>query len=192
MPFYPPKIHEKFCSPAHAAREGRGSRGIAASFACGSFVEFFVVMDGDEIAGASFRTNGCGFMVAAADVVCGWLHGRQLSELHGLDDDELRVVVHANLEEFPADRTQCASVVFDALHKAMANYRSARISEYEGEKALICTCFGVSEDTIVMSIEQNKLTYVEEVAKLVRAGSGCGSCRMLIQELIDSKTRGDL
>jgi NifU-like protein len=71
----------------------------------------------------------------------------------------------------------------------MARYRELRIEEFVGEKALICTCFGVSEQAIIQSIEEYSLTDVEEVAGRCRAGSGCGSCRMLIQELID--TAGD-
>ena len=187
VPFYPSKIHHRFLSPANAATDGLGTKGIAASFVCGSFVELFVAIDGDEIGKASFRTNGCGFMVAAADVLCDWVSRKQLAELHGLNDEELRAVISGVLGEFPSDREQCASVVFDALHQAMSHYRELRVSEYEGEKALICTCFGISEDTIVATIKENKLTDVEEVADQVRAGSGCGSCRMLIQELIDSR-----
>ena len=187
VPFYPSKVHERFVSPVNAASEDLGSSGIAASFVCGSFVELFVVIDGDEIEKTSFRTNGCGFMVAAADVVCEWLSGKQLAELHGLKDEELRVVVHGVFGDLPPDRAQCASVVFDALHNAMSNYRDFRVAEYEGDKALICTCFGISEDTIVAAIAENKFTDVADVASRVRAGSGCGSCRMLIQELIDSR-----
>jgi NifU-like protein len=187
VPFYPSKIHERFLSPANAATDDRGTNGIAASFVCGSFVELFVLIDGDKIEKANFRTNGCGFMAAAADVLCDWLSQKQLSELHGLDDEELRVVVRSSLDVFPPDREQCVSVVFDALHSAMSNYRELRVAEYEGDKALICTCFGISEDTIVATIAENKLTEVEDVAERVRAGSGCGSCRMLIQELIDSR-----
>jgi NifU-like protein len=69
----------------------------------------------------------------------------------------------------------------------MAEYRRHRIEEFQGEKALICTCFGVSEETIVNVIAENDLTDVDEVSGLCRAGSGCGSCRMLIAELIDSQ-----
>ncbi|PYT00299.1 MAG: hypothetical protein DMF63_06915 [Acidobacteria bacterium] len=185
--FYPSKIHERFLAAKNAVNEDLGSRGIAASFVCGSFVEMFVVIDGDEIEKASFRTNGCGFMIAAADIVCDWLLGKQLADLHGLNDYELRDVVSHGLGEFPSGREQCSSVVFDALHKAMSNYRELRVAEYEGEKALICTCFGISEDTIVATIVENKLTDVAQVASRVRAGSGCGSCRMLIQELIDAE-----
>ena len=187
VPFYPSKVHERFASPANATSEDLGSRGIAASFVCGSFVEMFVLVDRDEIAKASFRTNGCGFMVAAADVVSEWLSGKQLAELHGLNDGELRGVVGDALGHFPSDREQCASLAFEALHTAMSHYREARVAEYEGEKALICTCFGISEEAIVSTIAKNKMTQVEDVAKHIRAGSGCGSCRMLIQELIDTE-----
>jgi NifU-like protein len=189
VPFYPTEVHERFLSPSNAATEDLGSKGIAASFVCGSFVELFVVIDSDEIEKASFRTNGCGFMIAAADVLCDWLSRKQLSALHGLNDEELRIVLRGVLGDFRLDREQCASVVFDALHKAMSNYRETRVAEYEGEKALICTCFGISEETIVATIAANKLTEVEDVTDHVRAGSGCGSCRMLIQELIDSRDR---
>jgi NifU-like protein len=185
--FYPSKVQERFLSPANVAGEDFGTKGIAASFICGTFIELFVAIEDDGIEKAKFRTNGCGFMVAAADVLCEWLSGKQLAKLHGLNDDELCIVVTEALGKFPANRMQCASAAFDALHKAMSNYREARIAEYEGEKALICTCFGISEDTIVATITEKKLTEVEDVADHVRAGSGCGSCRMLIQELIDAE-----
>ena len=185
VPFYPSKVHERFIAPANAANEDRGSKGIAASFVCGSFVELLVSIEGDEIQMANFRTNGCGFMVASADIICEWLSRKQLAELHGLNDAELRVVVGSGLGEFPAGRDQCAAVVFAALHKAMSSYLYLRVAEYEGENSLICTCLGISEDTIVAAITENKFSEVEEVADRVRAGSGCGSCRMLIQELID-------
>jgi len=187
VPFYPLKIHERFKFPVNVSSEDLGSKGIAASFVCGSFVEMFVLLDGDEIGKASFRTNGCGFMIAASDILCDWISGKQLGELHGLDDAELHRVVGDALGRFPSDREQCSSVVFEALHTAMSNYRQARVAEYEGEKALICTCFGISEDTIAAAIGEKNLSEVEEVAEHIRAGSGCGSCRMLIQELIDAR-----
>jgi len=69
----------------------------------------------------------------------------------------------------------------------MAAYRERRVEEFQGEKALICTCFGVSEETIVTAISENSLSDVDQVVDLCRAGSGCGSCRMLIQELVDMR-----
>ena len=124
-------------------------------------------------------------MIAAADAMCDWLHGKTLSDLHGLNDGELMEAIASELGRLPEDRDQCGDVVFQALRNAMAAYRERRIEEFQGERALICTCFGVSEETIVTAIAENGFTEVEQVSRVYRAGSGCGSCRFLIQELID-------
>ena len=88
--------------------------------------------------------------------------------------------------EFPPDRHQCATVCIEALRGAFADFRIRQIEEFQGEKALICTCFGVSEETIESHIRKCRLETVDEVARACNAGSGCGSCRMLIQEIIDA------
>ena len=142
------------------------------------------------IEGAKFRTNGCGYLIAVADVLCEWLADKKLAELHGLDERELDQAVYAELGRFPPERAQCAGLVFEALRTAMSLYRERRIEEFQGEKALICTCFGVSEDSIAAAVAANSFTEVEQVIETCRAGSGCGSCRMLIQEIIDSQTGG--
>ena len=186
--FYPAAVNERFLSPRNVSADPQGSTGIGVSFVCGSYVEVSVLINAESgsISSAKFRTNGCGFMIASADVLCAWLAGKELSELHGLDDLELMEVVSHNLGTFPEERAQCATVAFETLRKAMALYRAGRVEEFAGEKALICTCFGVSEDSIVAAIAENGLTSTEQVAETCRAGSGCGSCRMLIQELIDA------
>jgi NifU-like protein len=192
--FYPGPVNNRFLAPVNIAAGSAGAAGRSASFVCGSFVELFVSIDGDRnvITGAKFRTNGCGFLIATADVLCEWLAGKMLGELHGLNDDELNAVIEIELGEFPSERVQCAGVVFDALRNAMSRHRESVIHEFQGETALICTCFGVTEETIVEAISSRDYTSVDEVSESHRAGSGCGSCRFLIQELIDAKHRGDL
>lgn len=192
MTLYPLTIELRFRSPANAGNDPGAERGKSASFVCGSYVELNVRIDVDSgsIDSAKFRTNGCGFMIAAADALCDWLDGKALSALHGLNDRELIHVIGEELGEFPSDRRQCAEVVFAALRNAMSLYRERRIEEFQGEKALICTCFGVSEETIIAAISDDRITEVDQVSESVRAGSGCGSCRFLIQELIDMRASG--
>ena len=161
--------------------------GTSASFVCGSFVRVSlrVGIDG-TIEDACFTTNGCGFMIAASDVVTQRLRGKALTDLHGLNDVELSLMVDEEIGLFPRERVDCSSVVFEALRKALSEYRATRVREFKGEEALICTCFGVTEETIVDVIAANHLTRVDEVSNVCRAGAGCGSCRMLIEELIDA------
>jgi NifU-like protein len=187
--FYPPKINDRFRHPRHAGTiTTSNAEGTSASFLCGSFAAMSLQIDDDTgvIGGARFTTNGCGFMVSAADVLTAWLSDKRVIDLHGLNDSELRQVVSDELDTFPDDRAHCAEIVFEALRAAMAAYRQHRIEEFQGEKALICTCFGVSEETIVNAIAAHGLTEIDDVTAICRAGSGCGSCRMLIVDLIES------
>ncbi|MEO6334669.1 MAG: iron-sulfur cluster assembly scaffold protein [Pyrinomonadaceae bacterium] len=192
MAFYPEGIDERFRSPANAGAGTDGVRGTSASFVCGSFVELSVRIniESGSISGASFKTNGCGFMIATADALCDWLCGKTLAELHGLHDDELLMAVCALIGPLPRDRVQCSGVVFESLRKAMSLHREQCIDEFRGETPLICTCFGVSEESIIGTIAENGFTEVDQVAEASRAGSGCGSCRFLIQELIDMRAVG--
>jgi NAD(P)H-nitrite reductase large subunit len=70
----------------------------------------------------------------------------------------------------------------------LPDFRAFQIEEWSGEKALICTCFGVSEETIENLVKENSLETIEEVTAACNAGGGCGSCQPLIQEIIDEQT----
>ena len=188
MNFYPPKIHARFRLPKNAGNApGANAVGANASFECGSFIRILLEIDNDTkaIRLARFQTNGCGYMIAAADTVAEMLAGRKLTDLHGLGHDEHERLVLDELEAFPPNRKQCAELVFTALKDALADYRAYFIEEFSGDKALICTCFGVSEEAIEAYIDANSPASVSNVTDATRAGGGCGSCQMLIQELID-------
>lgn len=190
MNYYPPKIHARFCLPRNTGgTSGANAIGTSASFECGSFVRMSLEIENDTktIRQATFQTNGCGYMVAAADCIAEMLAGKKLIDLHGLGSEEYERLLSDELEEFPAGRKHCAELVFTALKDALAGYRASVLEEFSGEKALICTCFGVSEETIEAYIDANSPVTVTNVTDACRAGGGCGSCRMLIQELIDSR-----
>jgi NifU-like protein len=190
--FYPPKINERFSSPAFAGEaESANAEGVEASFICGSAVRFSLRIDeaSKEILTARFRTNGCGYMVAAADVIAEKITGKKLVQLDGLHDEVILGWLEGETGEFPALRRQCASVCISALHKGLAHFRLLQIEEWRGEQALICTCFGVSEETIESCIRTRKLLTVDEVTVECNAGGGCGSCQPLIQDILDSAER---
>ena len=189
MSFYPYKVQRRFDAPRNAMLDGgANAESISASFLCGSFVSFTLSIDAESkiVASAAFRTNGCGFMVAAADVLADLVTGKHLADLHGLDKNELLAEIAAELNLFPSDRTHCLETCIEALRAAFADYRTRQIEEFQGETALVCTCFGVSEATIESHITKNSLTTIDEVTRVCNAGAGCGSCRMLIQEIIDA------
>jgi NifU-like protein len=162
--------------------------GKSASFVCGCYVRISLQIDdaSQVVTGAKFGTNGCGYVVAATDVLCDWLCGRSLTGFHGLASADLNDVITRELCQFPDSRSHCSEIVFEALRRALADFRMHRIEEFHSEKALICTCFGVSEETVEKCIVENSVETVDEVIDLCRAGGGCGSCQLLIREMIDS------
>ena len=187
MPVYPEAIASALENMQHSGDlTNANAQGRAVNFECGGFVEICMEIS-DEIGAvteARFRTNGCGYMAAAADFLCGELAGASLADLHGLED--LGERLNSGLNVPPRPRTDCFSAVVEAVRSVFKEHRDRCVEEFAGEKVLICTCFGVSEETIQRFIEREDAGSVEEVSVSLRAGSGCGSCRMLIQELIDS------
>ena len=189
MSFYPPKVQKRFDSPRKAViTDGANAFGRSASFQCGSFVSFSLQIDTEtkSVTAIGFQSNGCGYMIAAADLLVETVKDRQLSKLHGLNNDDLNSKICTEFEIFPGERRQCSDACIEALHAAFADFRFKQIEEFRGEKALVCTCFGVSEETIERHIRERSVETVDEITRTCNAGGGCGSCRMLIQDMIDS------
>ncbi|MBA2378846.1 MAG: (2Fe-2S)-binding protein [Blastocatellia bacterium] len=175
---YPAEIMERLTEPKNNAdlRDANAS-GTGVSFLCGSRVTIKLRIDPDSniVTAGGFTTNGCGYMAAAADTRLDEIAGKPVAELGSLRAGE----------NYPERRRQCSEVVAEALRKALADNRQRIVEEYTGEKALICTCFGVGEDTIESVIRKQGANSVDAVSEMCRAGLGCGSCRMLIQEMLD-------
>jgi len=188
MGFYPPKINEKLASAAFVGEPTDASAvGTSANFVCGTFIKFYfrIEKDSKEIIEAKYKTGGCGFVIAAAEVLCGEIVGGKLVELDGLDKSVLRKKIEEALESFPEPRAHCLEICLEALQAAFADFRTAQIEEWSGEQALICSCFGISEETIENLVRENSLETIEEVTDVCGAGGGCGSCQPLIQEILD-------
>lgn len=188
MSFYPPKISDKFHTPRHSGRAAAvNAVGTNATLVCGAALRFTLRIDHQtkEISEAKFTTSGCGYAISAAEVLAEKIVGKHLAELHGLDKNILQSEIESQLGAFQESRKHCLELALDTLQSAFADYRAAQIEEWAGEKALVCTCFGVSEETIEGIIKDERLETVEEVTSACHAGGGCGSCQPLIQEIID-------
>lgn len=188
MSIYPARIAEIITkkSPETFVNNGEGR---AVSFECGSMVNIRLRVDTatktiDEI---GFSSNGCGYMVVAAQSLADEFEGRNLKDLHGADSNEIASVIERRIGELPRMRKQCLDTAIEAFRNAVADHRKRVVEEFRGEVVLICTCFGVSEDRIIDVIRETHAVDPSDVAMGCNAGNGCGSCRMLIQELIDTR-----
>lgn len=186
---YPDDVAALSRSPKFAGGlNDANAAGKAASFVCGSVISFSLLVDSEtkSIDEVRYTTNGCAFMIAAAEHVAKSVYGRKLTDLGG--SNELSRSIIAGLRLAENERTHCIDAVVESFRSALADHRRRTIEEFQGETALICTCFGVSEDTILDLIAKQNTDTVAAVSAACNAGSGCGSCQMLVQELIDSVT----
>jgi len=188
MDFYPPKVSEKFHQPKNVGQADRANAiSTNATFVCGAVLRFTLRIDREtkEILQAKFQTNGCGFVFASADALIEKIVGRRLTDFHSFDRQFLESEIENEIGEFSEHRTHCLDLATETLQIALADFRQLQIEEFAGERALICTCFGVSEETIENLIKTNSLETIEDVTDACNAGGGCGSCQPLIQEIID-------
>ena len=197
MSFYPPKINENFLNPANAGDVNNPSAiGSSGSFVCGAALKFFLRVENGKIVDAGFKAAGCGFLFAAADFLCEQIKDKEFAAVGKISRGEIergKKWSENDFEnEFPENRKHCLELCAETLRAAIDDYRAARLESWNGEEALICTCFGVSETTIETAIIKNKLTSVEEVIENCNAGGGCGSCQPLIIEVLDDIWRASI
>lgn len=185
---YPDAIKIKLARLAHGGElADSNANGTGVNLACGSMVRFFIRVEKDgRVADAAFRSNGCGYSRAAADVLAAWVNDKRLEDLHGLDGTELLDVIRDELGNIPSENTACVAAATSALRDTFANYRSRRIEDFRGDDTLICTCFSITDTRINDLILRSQATSVVQITSACNAGGGCGSCRMLIQELLDA------
>ncbi len=186
---YSPKVSELAASAKHAGVEPDADGfGADADLGCGSVVRFSVRFDDrtGNVTTVRFNSIGCSYMVAAAEALCSRLSGQSVESLGGLGGDQLAELQRAELGGIPDDRGHCAATCVTAVKKAFADRRDRRAADPLAAGTLICSCFGIGEAEIRGVIERIGADSVADVTAACNAGGGCGSCQMLIQELIDT------
>ena len=159
---------------------------VSASFECGTAITVDLVIDPDakQIEQVRFRTNGCGYMTAAGELVARSFNGRRLAAIGGSIDAELSDLMNEAIGSIPIERDHCQTTAVEAIKKALASYRAKAASEYNGESPLVCSCYGIDEEGVLATIKREQVVELNRFLKYSRAGSGCGSCRMVIEDMI--------
>ena len=188
MPYYPARVSEHFINPRNVGDvNAPDAVGEAGSLVCGAVVRISLGIDGElqRIREARFRATGCGFLIASASALTETITDLAISRAACLPES----AVTDWFDGMPEDRAHCAALCRNALHAALANYHRSTLDEWTGDEALICTCFGVSETSIEQAIHAGGLRSVDRVTSTNGAGGGCGSCRPLIEDILDDYWR---
>jgi NifU-like protein len=177
---------DHFFSPTNVGDAAEPSFvGRAASFECGATLRISLhIDDAQRITDAKFRAAGCSVLVAAASLLTEAVIGKTTGDAAAIGQhaDELREKLGSDL---PPERSDCPALACEALIAAIRSYSDLARDEWEGDEALICTCFCVSERTIEREIRNHKLGTIAEVTLACSAGGGCRSCYPLIEDILE-------
>ena len=187
---YSPPIKEHFLKPRNVGNlDVDCFRGRAGSMTCGAVVQISLRIDNTQrIIDAKFKAAGCSLLVASASFLTEEIKGALTGEVAALAQAPGNIISQA-LGRIPADKAHCTALVCEALLSAIRSYSDSVRDEWNGDEALICTCFCVSETTIERAIEAGGLRTIAEVTKACNAGAGCRSCYSLIEDILSDHQR---
>jgi len=179
------KLADHFLNPKNVGDANEPSFiGRSGSFVCGAAARLSIEIDeSHNISEAKFRAAGCEVLIASLSVLTERIQSRSTAEAAAIAQTPEALL--AELQRSSSGR-HCVQLACDALLTAIREYSDAARDEWNGEEALICTCFFVSEQTIEREIKQRGLTTVGEVTAACNAGGGCGSCQPLIVEMLEA------
>ena len=180
--FYNPHNMGKI-APDECREEETVAVGEVGSIVCGDALRLHLKIDKrtDKILDARFQTFGCASAIASSSALTDLVKGMTVDEALQITNRDI-----ANyLEGLPQEKMHCSVMGKEALEAAIANYKGIPIRpEEEDDSPLVCTCFAVSRGKILRLIQENHLTSAEQVTNYIKAGGGCGSCLMEIDDLV--------
>ena len=181
---YTDKVKDHFLHPRNArVIEDANAVGDVGSIICGDALRLMLKIDPvtEVIEDASFQTYGCGSAIASSSARTEMLKGKTLKEAEKITNQE----IVDYLGGLPPEKMHCSVMGREALDAAIANYHGQSYENSHDDGELVCHCFGVGINKIKKAVWENHLTTVEEVTNYTKAGGGCGSCKMRIEEIID-------
>jgi len=139
---YSSLIAEHFLNPRNVGDLGADAfKGRAGSMTCGATVRVMLSIDQSQrIVDAKFKAAGCSLLVAAASFLTEEIKGELTGEVALLMRSQDTTIAEL-LGESPADKTHCVALVCEALLAAITSYSDSARADWEGDEALICTCF---------------------------------------------------
>ncbi|HEV7680779.1 MAG TPA: iron-sulfur cluster assembly scaffold protein [Pyrinomonadaceae bacterium] len=186
MSLGPNLLSQLFLDPPHVGEAvAPNVVGRAGSFECGAVLRVSLHIDESQrIVDAKFKAAGCGTLITSTSLLIEQVIGKTTAEAAAVAQD--LESLQEQLGSLPAEKSECVLLACEALISAIRNFSDTARDEWEGDEALICTCFCVSERTIEREIQAKRLHTISEVTAACSAGGGCRSCYPLIEDILET------
>jgi nitrogen fixation NifU-like protein len=127
---YSAKVLEYFLDPKHAYRmEQPDGIGVVGDLSCGDFFVMYVRVRDERLTEVSYQIFGCPAAIATCEAAAEMATGSTLDEAQRITDES----VSEFLGGLPEMKLHCSNSAADALHCAIADYRTE--TREEDEKA---------------------------------------------------------
>ncbi len=182
---YTNKVKDHFRNPRNVGSiQDADAVGEVGNIVCGDALKLYLKVDKTtgKILDAKFQTFGCASAIASSSALTELIKGMTL--------EEARRVTNQQIAEFlgglPEEKMHCSVMGMEALEAAVVSYAQGgkTVTHAEPEGKVVCKCFGVTEEKIIRTIKENKLTTVDEVTNFTKAGGACGKCKGDIEAIL--------
>ena len=118
---YNEKVVDHFSNPRNVGElTDADAVGENGSFKCGDTMKIYLKIEDGRIKDVRFLTYGCGAAIASSSMLTEMVKGKTLDEALGITNQD----VADELGGLPPLKLHCSNLAADALHNAIANYRS--------------------------------------------------------------------
>lgn len=119
---YSSKVIEHYNNPRNMGSFPKEERsvgtGIVGAPECGDVMKLQIMVEGERIVDAKFKTFGCGSAIASSSLATEWMKGKTLAEAEKIKNTE--IVQELSL---PPVKIHCSVLAEDAIKAAIADYR---------------------------------------------------------------------
>jgi nitrogen fixation protein NifU and related proteins len=125
---YNEKVVDHFSNPRNVGElTDADAIGENGSFKCGDTMKIYLKIEDGRIVDVRFQTYGCGAAIASSSMLTEMVKGKTLDEALEITNQD----VADELGGLPPLKLHCSNLAADALHNAIANYRSSETVDHK-------------------------------------------------------------
>lgn len=105
--------------------KGASGVGVAGNAKCGDVMKIYILVEGNVIKDAKFKTFGCVAAIASTDVACDLIKGKTIEQaLKVTNKDVLNI-----LQDVPAQKVHCSVLAQEAIAEAIKDFKKRQERE---------------------------------------------------------------